>query len=133
MDRAKFEVRRSRIAGKGLFAVSDVRGRSKLGELTGEIISQREARRRARGLKAIAIVEFEDGTALDATDSKCIFRYINHSCSPNSYIRRFNRHVEFYALRQISPGEEITSDYGETHHNGTLKCRCQSENCKGRI
>ena len=84
-------------------------------------------------MKAIAIVEFEDGSALDATASKGIFRYINHSCSPNSYIRRFNRRVEFYALRPITTGEEITSDYGETHHNGALKCRCGSPNCRGRL
>ena len=41
--------------------------------------------------------------------------------------------LEFYALREIKPGEELTCNYGETHHDGTLACRCHSPQCQGYI
>lgn len=128
-----FEVRRSRIHGRGVFALSRVPRRRKLGELGGELISEREARRRARRTHCIAIVEFGDGTALDASRGGTPLRHVNHSCSPNTFMRLFRHHVEFYALRDIAPGEELTCDYGETHHDGTLPCRCGSARCRGSI
>jgi len=128
-----FEVRPSRIQGRGLFALAPVPPRRKLGELGGELITVREARRRARRYERIAIVEFEDGTALDATRGGTDFRYVNHSCTPNAFIRRAAGRVEFYSLRPIAPGEEVTCDYGETHHDGTLPCRCGSGRCRGLL
>lgn len=133
MDTFAFAVKPSRIHGKGLFALSFIPARRKMGELAGERISQRAARRRARQTGAIAIVEFGDGTALDASRGGNCFRYVNHSCSPNSFMRLAHGRVEFYALRPISPGEELTCDYGATHHDGDLICRCGSARCKGRI
>lgn len=129
---ATFEVKPSAIDGMGVFACEPVLPKQKLGELRGTIITRKEARRRAKMIKRIAIVEFEDGMALDATDDDC-FRYVNHSCSPNSYLRRIRHRVEFYALRAIHPGEELTCDYGETHHDGALPCRCGSADCRQNL
>ena len=126
------EVRPSNIHGNGVFARARIAARRKLGELAGEIITVREARRRAKRTAVITIVEFEDGFALDATTDTCL-RYVNHSCSPNTYLRRANRRVEFYSLRPIRPGEELTCDYGETHHEGKLSCRCGSEACREKL
>lgn len=129
---ASVEVKPSPIDGKGVFASNKLRARRKVGELTGTLITQAEARRRAMNTQRIAIVEFEDGIALDATDDPC-FRYVNHSCSPNTYMRRIGHRVEFYTLRAIKPGEELTCDYGESHHEGTLPCRCGSVHCRQRL
>jgi SET domain-containing protein len=41
--------------------------------------------------------------------------------------------VEFYSLRPIKAGEELTCDYGETHHDGRLPCRCGSVRCRGAL
>ena len=60
-------------------------------------------------------------------------RYINHSCDPNTYMRRAYRKVEFYTLRPVKKGEELTCDYGETHHDGKLPCKCKTANCRGFI
>ena len=133
MDTLNFKVGRSPIQGRGLFALSALPGRRKLGELGGDLITQREARRRARAAGSIMIVEFPDGTALDATHSKSPFRYVNHSCEPNAYMRLYRGRVEFYTLRPVEPGEELTCDYGETHHDGALACRCGSRRCRGRL
>lgn len=129
---SSFDVKPSSIDGKGVFARDGLRARRKIGELTGTLITQQEARRRAMHARRIAIVEFDDGIALDATKDKC-FRYVNHSCTPNTYMRRIGHRVEFYTLRGIEPGEELTCDYGESHHEGTLPCRCGSVRCRQRL
>ena len=133
MDTLNFKVKRSRIHGRGLFALSAIPARRKLGELGGEVITQREARRRARAAACIMIVEFGDGTALDASRSGSHFRHVNHSCEPNAFMRLYRGRVEFYALRRVEAGDELTCDYGETHHDGALACRCGSERCRGRL
>ena len=126
------EVRASRIHGKGVFARKRLAARRKVGEFMGELISIREARRRAKNAAVVTIVEFEDDKALDVASDLCL-RYVNHSCAPNTYLRRANRRVELYTLREIRPGEELTCDYGETHHDGTLPCQCGAEMCRSSI
>ena len=125
------ETRQSLIDGKGIFAKKPILARKKIGELIGERISLREARRRARKRRKIAIVETGHGHAIDASVQGNEFRYINHSCSPNTFIRIYRGHVEFYSLRFISPGEELTCNYGESHHDGQLRCKCNRSNCQG--
>src|SRR5690606_18204731 len=101
----------------------------KIGEFEGEVISIAEARRRAAGRRVVAIVELR-GKAIDATRTRHGFRYINHSCEPNTFMRLTRDRAEFYALRPIRRGEELTVDYGESHHEGRLRCRCGSAHCR---
>jgi len=59
-------------------------------------------------------------------------RYINHSCDPNVYTKTVNGVRRVYAMRDIAKGEEIVFDYSINGYNdGTFKCRCGSENCRG--
>ena len=125
-------VAKSRIVGRGLFAGSGIRARAKIGEFEGERVSLREARARAWGRDTIAIVELTR-FALDASASKRGFRFINHSCEPNTFTRITDTRAEFYALRDIARGEELTVDYEESHHNGKLPCRCGAPRCRGKI
>jgi uncharacterized protein len=128
---AGVQVRRSSIDGKGVFSVARFRRGQRLGELWGEVISVTEADRRARRRKRIAIVELDEALAIDARRSASPFRYINHSCQPNSWMRIGDGWIRFYARRAISPGEELTCDYGETQHEGRLPCACGSRHCRG--
>ncbi|HEX6634516.1 MAG TPA: SET domain-containing protein-lysine N-methyltransferase, partial [Usitatibacter sp.] len=116
----------------GLFAGTRIPARAKIGEYEGEVIGLRVARRRARGRRIVAIVEL-DRHAIDATRWKHGFRFINHSCDPNTFMRCTAERAEFYARRDIAPGEELTVDYGESHHDGRLACRCGAANCRGWI
>jgi len=131
--RVQVEMKPSRIEGRGLFTKISLRARQKLGNLTGELITQSEGRRRAKRLRRISIVELGGGKALDASKQGNELKYINHSCQPNTFIRIFGKKVEFYALHPIRRGEELTCDYGETHHEGTHRCRCGSQKCRGFI
>ena len=125
-------VARSALVGKGLFAGTPIAARAKIGEFEGEVIGLREARRRAKGRRIVAIVELERH-ALDATHSRRGFRFINHSCQPNTFFRCTPERAEVYALRDIRRGEELTVDYGESQHDGKLPCRCGAARCRGYI
>ena len=131
----KFAVRvaRSRIDGYGVFADEAIPPRLKIGEIRGESISVAEARRRAAGQQRIMIVEVSARRAIDASKSSDPMRFTNHSCAPNARLAIRGGRVEFYALRAIAPGEELTVDYGETHHEGRLECRCGAAGCVGRL
>lgn len=134
-DPQKFAVavRPSRIDGRGAFAAEPIPARRKIGEIRGESISVREARRRAKTVERIMIVEVSERRAIDAAHSADPLRFTNHSCQPNAVLRIRQGRVEFYAMRDIAPGEEITCDYGETHHEGRLACRCGAPGCVGRL
>ena len=132
-ERFALRVGPSAIDGEGVFAAEPIPARRKLGELRGESISVQEARRRAKGRARIHIVEVSETRAVDATDSTTALRHINHSCSPNAVLRISQGRVEFYALRELAAGEELTCDYGESHHEGRLVCRCGAPNCSGKL
>lgn len=130
------ELKKSRVAGTGAYTLKAIAAKKKIGNMTGEIISYKEAQKRVKKQpgNVLFMVEFDnDDIALDASVNSNELRFINHSCDPNVYMRRAYRKVEYYALRNIKKGEELTCDYGETHHEGTLPCKCGAKNCRGFI
>ena len=134
-DPQKFgvDVKASPIDGQGAFAAEPIPARRKIGEVRGESLSVREARKRARGLQRIMIVEVSNRRAIDASHSSDPLRFTNHSCRPNAVLRIRQGRVEFYAMREVERGEEITVNYGQTHHDGRLCCRCGAAGCVGRL
>lgn len=54
-------------------------------------------------------------------------RYMNHSCEPNTHVVGKSD----VALRDIEPGEEITSDYMDLETENFV-CHCGSENCRSK-
>jgi SET domain-containing protein len=131
----KFDVfvRKSAIDGHGVFAAEMIPPRLKIGEIRGEAITCAEGRRRAASLQRIMIVEISARTAIDASKSTDPMRFTNHSCQANARLAIIAGRIEFYSLRAIEPGEEITVNYGVTHHEGKLRCRCGAENCVGNL
>ncbi len=131
----KFDVvaRPSAIDGTGAFAAEPIPARLKIGEIRGESISVSDARIRATRHERIMIVEVSAKRAIDFSKSADPMRYTNHSCAPNARLCIRQGRVEFYALRAMAAGEEITVNYGETHHEGRLVCRCGAMGCVGRI
>jgi len=127
------EVRDSRIDGQGAFAAEAIPPRLKIGEIRGESIGVAEARIRATRSERIMIVEVSSRKAIDFSRSADPMRFTNHSCRPNARLCLRQGRVEFYALCAIASGEEITVDYGETHHEGRLACRCGAPGCRGAL
>ena len=130
----KYEIKsgRSAIEGTGVFAAMKVPRRAKIGEVTGEVISIREARKRARGKCKMCLIDLSHTHALDCTRGNAL-RHLNHSCGPNVFMRIFRNRVEIYAKRDITSGEELTLDYGETPHDDGMQCRCGHRDCRSKI
>ncbi len=127
------DVKASAIDGHGAFAAEAIPPRLKIGEIRGETISVVEARIRATRAERIMIVELSDKKAIDFSKSTDPMRYTNHSCQPNARLCIRQGRVEFYAVKAIQPGDEITVDYGETHHEGKLRCQCGAPGCRGAL
>lgn len=127
------DVGESRIDGHGAFAAEAIPPRVKIGEIRGESISVDDARIRATRSERIMIVELSARRAIDFSRSADSMRYTNHSCAPNARLVIRHGRVEFYARRAIASGEEITVDYGSTHHAGKLRCRCGAAGCRGAL
>jgi len=127
------EVRDSGIDGQGAFAAEPIPPRLKIGEIRGESIGVAEARIRATRSERIMIVEVSAKVAIDFSRSGDPMRYTNQSCRPNARLCMRQGRVEFYALRAIPTGEEITVDDGQTHHQGRLRCRCGAVGCRGAL
>lgn len=60
---------------------------------------------------------------------------INHSCAPNTGLRFADDGVFLIAIRDITPGEEITWDYSTTlsDPNWRMPCACGDASCRGMI
>lgn len=127
------DVKASAIDGHGAFAAEAIAPRLKIGEIRGEAISVAEARIRATRAERIMIVELSARKAIDFSKSTDPMRYTNHSCQPNARLCIRQGRVEFYAVKAIKPGEEITVNYGETHHEGRLRCQCGAPGCRGAL
>ena len=136
-DRVKVRVwvRKSRIAGLGLFAAQDIKKWTRILPYIGEKISKAEsARRLAQG--NVYIFTFNDRYDIDGTVLRNTARYSNHSCDPNCDIAKTTRTIWLVALRDISDGEELTFNYGYAYHPAHYKdfpCRCGATNCCGYI
>jgi len=81
---------------------------------------------------------------MDAKTSGNIGRYLNHSCSPNTFVQNVfvDTHdlrfpwVSLFAHKIIRAGTELTRDYGYIVENVPQKkiiCNCQSPKCRGRL
>lgn len=108
-------VKRSRIHGKGLFAVDEIPWGTKIIEYRGERISDTEAEARIEN-DADCIFELGDGVNIDGASEGNEARYINHSRdNPNCFVLRDDGRIWIVAgIEGIAPGEELTFDYGST-------------------
>jgi len=130
---ARLYVGRSAVEGRGCFVDAPISRGHKVAELVGERISHAEGRRRMRGRRRIRVSDVDDRTAIDMNHRGDATAFINHSCEPNLFMRVQNGHPLVFALRDLRPGEELLLDYGHSHHDGKLRCRCGAANCRGFI
>ncbi|HEY0100250.1 MAG TPA: SET domain-containing protein-lysine N-methyltransferase [Pyrinomonadaceae bacterium] len=124
------EVKKSKIYGRGCFALKRFPARKKIAFYAGELIKgRRRILARLNQQDAIKIISLNDDTAIDGAVGGDATSYINHSCAPNAFMRNMpGDRVAFFALRDIEPGEEITMDYRDPDHPAV--CRCGAPNCR---
>jgi hypothetical protein len=96
-----------------------------------------------RGLVAVAsiakdeIVAIKGGhivdtlVALEEAEYEPVVLFLNHSCEPNV---GFAGNTVLVAMRDIDPGEELTTDYALfDHYDGEMDCRCGTASCRRTI
>lgn len=143
-DNPYFEIRRSRIQGRGAFALRRIRKGTRLIEYVGERITPEEADRRYEDDLEVRhhtfLFSVDRKTVIDAAVDGNEARFINHSCAPNCEAVDDRKRIFIEAIRTIHPGEELTYDYQferdeeydeewERHY----VCRCGAPNCRGTI
>lgn len=142
--------------GRGVRTCEKIAKNSFVCDYAGDVIRKAEATRRARmyGMDSsnyiFTLREHVQSrgilcTYVDATESDCIARYINHSCQPNLFmlpvrVDSIIPTLALFAARIIENGEELSFDYSgtdgdETSSDGQDKvpCYCDSPNCRGYL
>jgi len=121
----------SRIHRLGLFAATAIKASTRILPYDGEKISKEESLRRLAHGNAY-IFAFNDRYDIDGQTRTNTARFINHSCEPNCHTISTRRTIWIVALRDITPGEELTYNYGygpEDYEH--YPCHCGAENCCG--
>lgn len=132
----KLFVRRSRIERFGVVTGENIPPGKRVIQFTGELITEREARRRARRRfsmrKDARIYTFRLNrrSVLDGSVGGSGAEFINHSCDPNLTTRRIRGQIFLYSFRTIRAGEELTVDYG---FRCSHPCHCGSARCRGTM
>lgn len=139
-----FEIRESKLAGKGAFAIRPIQKGERLIEYVGERITHAMADERydddSMDEHHTFLFSVSSRTVIDATRDGNESRFINHSCDPNCETEVKQGRVYIFALRDIRVGEELAYDYGyERSGDETAKeerqyrCLCGTTKCRGSI
>jgi hypothetical protein len=139
-----FTVRRSRVQGRGGFALRWIAKGERIVEYTGERIPPDVADARydddAGRRHHTFLFSVDETTVIDAAVDGNEARFINHSCDPNCEAVDHRGRIFIEALRDIAPGEELAYDYNfeldEPITPALLRrypCRCGAEGCRGTI
>ncbi|MEO5590822.1 MAG: SET domain-containing protein-lysine N-methyltransferase [Gemmatimonadaceae bacterium] len=139
-----YEIRRSKIQGRGLYSTRRIRPGQKVIEYTGERISNDEADRRYDEEKMTRhhtfLFTLDDDTCIDGDVRSNVARLINHSCDPNCEAIIDDERIWIYALKNIQPGVELGYDYKFERTGDDIAklekfyvCHCGSAKCRGSI
>jgi uncharacterized protein len=125
MSSRAFRVGRS-ATGLGLFATKVIKRAAYIATYRGRRLPVEEAERRElQGAKYM--FELTSRWTIDGSPRWNVARYMNHSCWPNAQPVVRKGRIVFVALRSISPGEEITYNYGKEYYDYFIRnggCRC---------
>ncbi len=121
----KLKVKKS-AAGKGLFATIEIPKGTCYTEYIGKKVSKEEQ----FTINSRYLFHVGKGGMINGNIPKNIARYINHSCVPNSEVHEADDRIYMLALRTITPGEELTYDYGKEYFDEYLKNTCLCPKCR---
>ncbi|MGI9495953.1 MAG: SET domain-containing protein [Mariniblastus sp.] len=126
------------IAGSGVFASRAFPATAVIGQIKGDLFQDQR-------LETEYTFQAAEGYQLEPSAP---FRFLNHSCDhncefdwmtasdwkgdPESVAEESRGGLYLTALRNISPGEELTIDYNWPAEFA-IKCECGSKNCRGYV
>jgi hypothetical protein len=88
-----------------------------------------EAMRRRRNVGERCICDIDADWAIDGSRYGNGTQYVNHSCEPNALAAVSQGQIFLRALKDIAPGEEITTNYLYELQQEQTACLCASPSC----
>jgi SET domain-containing protein len=127
----KTEKRTSPIQGRGLFA-RDAIAAGEIVAVKGGSVMDRTAFAVVRAEISPAEIQIEDNLYIaprTAVEVAASMLYLNHSCDPNVGVRG---QITFVAMREVSPGSELTIDYAmiDGDPSERMECSCGTRDCR---
>ncbi len=123
----------SGIEGRGLAALAPIRAGETVAIKGGHVITTAALRSLPERLQNSEI-QIADGfhlAALEEAEYEPVMLFINHSCDPNV---GFAGSIVLVAMRDISAGEELTTDYALfDDYDGAMQCRCGTPSCRRTV
>lgn len=124
----------SQIQGRGLFATAPIAAGDIVAIKGGNIVDTAALHALPERLQNSEI-QIADGfhlVAIEEAEYEPVMLFINHSCEPNV---GFAGNVVLVAMRDVGPGEELTTDYAlfDGDHDERMRCRCGTASCRGVI
>jgi uncharacterized protein len=123
----------SAIEGRGLLAVAPIAAHELVAIKGGHIVTTTALRSLPERLQnsEIQIAGGFHLAAVEEAEYEPVMLFLNHSCEPNV---GFAGNIVLVAMRDISPGEELTTDYALfDDYDGVMECRCGVPSCRGVI
>ena len=135
--------RRSRIHGRGLYALTDIPAGTRLIEYRGRVVSWTDASadHEARGDAGVTYYfDRGDGTVIDGASGGNAARWINHGCEPNCEAIDDAGRIWIHTLTTVHEGEELLLDYAlavddpaDPDNAELYACRCVAPTCRGTM
>lgn len=118
--------------GKGVFAAKSIPAGTQLGVVRGRVIDDPD-------YASSYCIDLGNNLSLEP---RAPFRYLNHSCEPNSELHHVEfetddgsivpAQIEVHTLRPLAEGEEVTIDYGWSAE-AAIQCLCGARRCRGWV
>ena len=128
------EVRKSAIAGRGLYAIERLKKDEIVAIKGGHIVPRAVFLSLSHACQVASLQISDMMYVCPLTDDEipAVMNYVNHSCNPNLGLRG---QLFTVAMRDIAPGEELTADYCIAYTDSVLEidCTCGHSSCRGKI
>jgi len=128
-------VKKSKIAGRGIFATKSYKKKEFVFQPIGRIVHARNVNWPSLGKKEYNYLQISAWKYLVPQDLR--LKCTNHSCNPNLGVKILEDKISLVAIKPIKKGQELTFDYSTTMleewDEKKMKCNCGSKNCRKEI
>jgi SET domain-containing protein len=135
--RPSIQIESSPLHGRGWFAAKPIPAGETIARLGGRVVSDDELRELLAQRLRDPSLPYVDTVALDrerhlVLPTGTAIHYGNHGCDPNAW---WTDGLTVAARRDISRGDEITTDYGTSAGDPSwqMTCSCSAASCRGVI
>ncbi|MCX6730920.1 MAG: SET domain-containing protein [Candidatus Roizmanbacteria bacterium] len=133
LPKDSLKIKRTKNKGYGVFARKNITAGTVISDYLGKIVSNADYDL-SNDKQGLYLMYLSDYASIYPDLSKPGPHLVNHSCKPNCWIYVYESHTLFYAIEDITMGDELTISYLLSPDNGTCiacthSCKCESINC----